>query len=77
MCSKQHVWVNASKTEVMLLGTRQRLQSIYNDSIQIYFGDTQLRVALTFKYLGLWMDQSLTWNEHCAKIAKKQDLNFT
>ena len=39
--------------------------------MKIYFGHTQLRVVSVFKYLGLWIDPNLTWNEHCSKMAKK------
>ena len=68
--------VNAKKTEVMLLGTRQRLQDSNIDKIQVYFGNTQLRVVTTFKYLGLWMDSNLNWNDHCGKMAKKAGLKL-
>ncbi len=60
----------------MILGTRQRLQLDNMEEIKIQFGETQLNIVTTFRYLGLWMDCNLTWKEHCAKMAKKAGLKL-
>ena len=63
--------VNAKKTQVMILGTKQKLSGINHDNFNIKFGDIQLKVVTEFKYLGLHLDEGLTWNKHCTKVLGK------
>ena len=69
--------VNVMKTEVMVLGTQQKIAGITEDNFCIKFGKTKLKVVKEYKYLGLQLDQSLTWNNHCERTAKKSGLKYT
>ena len=66
--------VNVNKTEVMIFGTPQKLASIREDDICIKFGDTRLKIVNYFKYLGIELDKSLSWNNHCKSMASRVGL---
>ena len=64
--------LNVKKTKCMLLGTKHNLA---NSSLCIYSNNTALDCVSSFKYLGVTIDQSLTWSAHidhtCGKIAQR------
>ena len=68
--------VNATKTEVMILGIPQKIAGISQNNFCIKFGNNQLRVVKEFRYLGVHLDQGLTWNTHCGKIFSKAGLKL-
>ena len=55
---------------------RQKITHISEENFHIKFGDTQLRIVKEFKYLGIHLDQGLTWNRHCEKILSKAGLKL-
>ena len=68
--------VNATKTEVMLFGTPQKIAGLSENNFCIKFGDVTLKIVKEFKYLGMHLDQNLTWNKHCENIASKAGLKL-
>ena len=68
--------VSVNKTEVMVFGTPQKIASILLEEFSIKFGDTNLKIVNGFKYLGIQLDQCLSWNSHCMKIASKAGLQL-
>ena len=62
--------LNASKTEVMLIGSRQRLSTFHNPLSLIVDGAPISQVSST-KSLGVHIDQNLSWNVHVDKLCKK------
>ena len=63
------LFINKTKNEAMLFGTSQKLAKINQFSITIG-GSTIQRVA-EFKYLGVILDEHLSWNEHVKAIVFK------
>ena len=61
--------LNVSKTKIMLIGTHQRLYTV--DSFSVTADNTGLERVDTFKYLGVLMDQTLSWKEHISSMGKK------
>ena len=62
------LYLNYSKTKVMLTGTHQRLALV--NSFTVRAGDTvPSRVYL--KYLGVMLDPYLSWNDHIDYIGRK------
>ena len=62
------LYLNYSKTKVMLTGTHQRLALV--NSFTVRAGDTvPSRVYL--KYLGVMLDPYLSWNDHIGYIGRK------
>ena len=50
--------VNASKSNAMLVTTRQK-ETVLTDDINLYFGDERLNVVTSFDYLGLKFDKNI------------------
>lgn len=65
------------KTEFVLFGTRQRkLAATINQTaepIEIQFDGKTIPTVQSYKYLGMWMDENLTFNEHIDYFCKKVD----
>ena len=62
--------LNTSKTEVMLIGSRQRLSTFHNPLSLIVDGAPISQVSST-KSLDVHIDQNLSWNVHVEKLCKK------
>lgn len=62
--------LNSSKTEFMLIGSRQRLGT-YDTSPKLIIGGDIIKQVSSVKSLGVHIDENLSWNMHIEKIAKK------
>ena len=58
-----------TKTEFMLIGSRQKL-NIITDSPVVSINGTPVNHVLTSKSLGVLIDGNLTWGSHIEKLAK-------
>lgn len=61
--------LNTSKTKSMLFGTQAKIRRI-EESLHVKIGDNTIDNVDHFKYLGVWLDQSLSWSVHIGKITK-------
>ena len=61
--------LNISKAKAMLLGTKQHVQN--TAPICIQNGTEQVETVPHFKYLGMFLDSSLTFNKHVSYVRKK------
>ena len=52
----------------MVFGSKQRVKKLKNIQLKIY--GTRLNVLPSFKYLGIILDSSLTYNQHIAQLSK-------
>ena len=62
--------LNTTKTEFMLIGSRQKLNTI-TDSLVVSINGTPVNQVSTSKSLGVFIDANLTWGSHIEKLAKK------
>ena len=62
------LWINVSKTEFMLIGSRQR---IGHQHMAVNIAGIPLHHATVVRYLGLYIDQHLTWQQHIDHVASK------
>ena len=62
--------LNSSKTEFMLIGSRQRLVT-YDTSPKLIIGGDIIQQVSSVKSLGVHIDENLSWTIHIEKIAKK------
>ena len=57
--------VNANKSNIMYIGTRQRLNNVNLDDYPILYSGEKLDRVDDMKYLGVIIDQHLLWNKQC------------
>ena len=62
--------LNKSKTEFMLIGSRQRLQT-FNPPSSLFIDNAPIHQVVSTKSLGVQVDDNLSWNVHIDNIAKK------
>jgi len=62
--------LNASKTEFMLIGSRQRL-STFDSSPSLEIDGAPISQVTFTKSLGVYIDQNLSWNVHVHNLCKK------
>ena len=62
--------LNMTKTEFMLIGSRQRLGTL-TDSPTITINDNQVSQVTTAKSLGVTIDNKLDWSSHIDKLTKE------
>lgn len=63
--------VNVDKSKVMVFGSRQRLKKNNNINTKINFGKQPLENTTEYKYLGLQMDPTLSWDSQIQAVVKK------
>lgn len=61
--------LNQNKTKWMLFGTRQKLEHCPDHRVQLHGKEIE-RVS-SFCYLGVTLDENISWNEHVELICKK------
>ena len=61
--------LNISKTKVMLIGGPKRLKSI--DHFGVSLNDCSVERIQSYKYLGVMINESLTWEDHVDYITSK------
>ena len=67
--SDNQLTLNLSKPKTMTFGSRQKIAK--NGTLDIDFSGKKLENVKTFKYLGVHMDENLTWEEHVNVVCKK------
>ena len=60
--------LNDTKTEFMIIGTRQQLSKVRTDSI--YVGDSNITPIASARNLGLWFDKNMAMVTHINKVYK-------
>ena len=61
--------LNAKKTKMMIFHHRQR--SIKKLNLHLCINDTKIEQVTEFNFLGIMLDECLTWNSHIQKISSK------
>ena len=61
------LFINKRKTEFVIFGTDARL----SDTVVIKIGDYEINRVYDFKYLGIVIDDSLTWKDHVRHVISK------
>ena len=72
--------LNAIKTEFMIIGSHQRVRRLDSTPEStpyiIQVGDMMIKRVTKVKYLGLVVDENLSWDEHFEYISKKISRNI-
>ena len=62
--------LNATKTEFMLIGSRQRLSTL-SDTLEISIDNIPIEQVSSVKSLVIYIDENLTWHSHIDKLSEK------
>ena len=68
--------LNVRKTEPLVLGSKQRLCRISEENINVHINGTKLTRVKKCKYLGVIIDENLSWNNHVKHIEKRVKLGL-
>ena len=69
--TKEPLLINADKTRLLLIGTRQMLQNTPADlDLHITLLGKELRPVVSAKDLGVYMDSTLSFNEHITSLSQ-------
>ena len=63
--------LNVAKTEFMVIGSRQKLQTQKDSTIDSHIKGREINKVDYTKSLGLYIDNNLTWKKHISEISKK------
>ena len=63
--------LNIAKTEFMLIGSRQRLQTQNNQHVEIQVEGKIIKQVEETKSLGVYIDNNLSWKKHVDETSKK------
>ena len=63
--------LNKGKTESMIFGTSQKLRKEGNPELTISVGANQIRSTSSYKYLGVQLDATHSFNQHLNCVLKK------
>ena len=66
--------LNPKKTEFMIIGTRQQLEKVNIDCLQV--GDRQIMPSSVAKNLGSWFDSKLNMSQHINKTCSSAFFNL-
>ena len=62
--------LNATKTEFMLIGSRQRLSTL-TETLELPIDNVPTEQVSSVKSLGVYIHENLTWHSHIDKLCKK------
>ena len=68
--SANKLTLNQSKTEFMLIGSRQRIKTLQTVPLLVIKG-VPVRQVAHIKSLGTYIEENLSWNVHVEKLCKK------
>ena len=63
--------LNIAKTEFMVIGSRQKLQTQANTAIRAHIDNKEIKRVDSSQSIGLTIDETLSWSKHINKITKK------
>ena len=69
--SANQLSINMTKTEFMLIASRQKLQSLSSDPPVLEMNGERISQVHSSKSLGVIIDEHLSWNTHIDNLAKK------
>ena len=69
-CLENGMLINTEKTELMLIASRQKRNSLIDSDLKMTFKDIDLKISSNEKILGVHADQNFVWNNHFRHISK-------
>ena len=75
--SMNKLCVNKKKSNVMVIGSEWQLKSLNLDDVTISVDSGKLLLAKQVKYLGLWVRNDLSWDDHILILCRKNVILFS
>ena len=75
--SMNKLCINKKKSNVMVIGSKWQLKSLNLDDFTISVDSDKLFLARQAKYLGLWVRNDLSWDDHILELCRKNVLLFS
>ena len=69
-CINNGMFLNASKTNVLLVTTPQKRGRLENNSFLLKYKDVNLQLTTGDKILGIHINENLKWDDHIVFIRK-------
>ena len=70
--TKNDLFIHPKKTEYVIFGTSMKRNQIDADNLcGVYLGDQVLNCKPFYKYLGVYLNQSLSFKEHVTRLVNK------
>ena len=69
-CKQNGMVLNADKTKVMLITSKQKRNCLQNPTLALRCNDTDIKMTTCDKILGIQVDEIL-WNNQCQQVYKK------
>ena len=69
-----HLLINDTKTEFVIIGTRQQVSKIHIDKITV--GESAVKPVKVVRNLGAWFDSHLSMNSHIGKVCSRAFRSF-
>ena len=70
--TKNELFIHPKKTEYVIFGTTMKRNQINSDNLSgVYLGEQALNCRPFYKYLGVYLDQSLSFKEHVTRLVDK------
>ena len=70
-CKQNGMLLNAEKTKIMLITTRQKRIRLHEDIFNLTYNDINLQLTTGDKKLGVNVDRNLQWTNHFQYVCKK------
>ena len=67
-CIENKLTINTKKTKLMVFGTREGVKR--SKKVLLFINGEKLRMVSSFKYLGLLLDSTLTYNLHIKSLIR-------
>ena len=74
--SMSKLYINKKKSNVMVIGSKWQLKSLNLDDFTISVDSDKLFLARQAKYLGLWVRNDLSWDDHILELCRKMYYYF-
>ena len=75
-CINNGMFLNASKTKVLLVTTPQKRARLENKNILLKYKDVNLQLTTGDKILGIHINENLKWDDPIVFIRKKNSTNL-
>ena len=69
--SMNKLCVNKKKANVMVIGSKWQLKSLHLDDFTISVNSDKLLLVKQAKYLGIWVRNDLSWDDHIVESYRK------